>query len=127
MQTLFRRMRARYRARWSQTWPDPPFRRERNFTIVAMLIIFLMFGIAGRMDYEDELRAAAIAESARARIAEERAKQLSDDLVRCFNGQPTGHYIEAADGQRTYIVCLGVEEIHVGHPCDNIKNCKEKT
>lgn len=96
--------RLRAGLRWRSTKPTLSEAMEgvvssTTFSAVALLLlIFVSYGIAGRMDYEDELRAAA-----------ERAQANEKRVLDCMNGQPLG-YVErkkmsANDYGRTYIYC----------------------
>ena len=87
--TFYQRLRFRLASRHQQ--------REAllNATLIAGLL--LIFGIVGRMDYEDALRAAAEASAANADL--NRAA-----LLACLNGGAPGLYTEH-DGVRVYLVC----------------------
>lgn len=75
--------------------------------IVTLLVILILWGTVGEMDYRDALRSEAEAQQTRAEL-----NQAA--LLACLNGHATGHYTENHHGERTYIVCRGAEEIPVG-------------
>ena len=89
--TFYQRTRFR-RAFFSDSTRD----MLKNLALIAVL--FACFGIGGRMDYEDALRAEAEAHAARSDL--NRASALS-----CLNGGAPGLYTENPDGSRMHIVC----------------------
>ena len=72
----------------------------------VLALILLAYGIAGRLDFDEELRQDA-----------ERAQAAEQRVLDCLNGKPLGYYERATrkgrnDFGRTYIVCR-TEEIEV--------------
>jgi hypothetical protein len=76
---------------------------------LTLLLMLVVYGIVGEMDYRDALRAEAERQQTRADL-----NQAA--LLACLNGRASGHYYEDSAGNRTYLACRGVDEIPVGRP-----------
>lgn len=81
----------------------PSYRRREAIktaaaTVAGLLLILLAYGIAGRMDYEEELRKEAEA-------AMDQAALQHAALLACLNGGAPGLYTIDDRGVRNYVVC----------------------
>ena len=74
----------------------------KNSLLIAGLLI--AFGIVGRMDYEDALRAEAEA-------AQQQATLHRDALLTCLNGGAPGLFTTDSKGHRHYLVCSAPYEV----------------
>lgn len=74
-------------------------------TLIALLLVLAGYGIAGHLDYAEEMRQEVERQTAR-------ANQHRDALLACLNGGSPGLYTTLPDGARNYIVCDRVFEVN---------------
>jgi hypothetical protein len=87
---------------WRDSRPLRGKAREAGKTLLLLACIVLLYGIAGAMDYNDQVRSAA----ERKAVA---AKREAQRYIDCLNGKPLGytlrHKRSANDYGRTYTFC----------------------
>ena len=104
-------LRTRYGLRWQRRRPALAEMLEEGrswlTTAFIVLIIFILYGIVGRMDYEDQLKAEAEAKHWEIRDADYR-------LARCLNGENPGLHSINSRGERLEVVCEKAWELNIG-------------
>ena len=98
MRNLLNHWRLRRGLRWEKHQPGA---RELGFdakNIAYLIALFLLYGLAGSIDYADQQAAAAEQQSAL-------ATRREAALLACLNGGSPGLYTTDAAGRRHYIVC----------------------
>lgn len=98
LNSLTNTIRLRYGLHWLKSYPSGEEFRETLRYAFYLALIFLAYGIVGRMDYEDQLITEKIAADRDRDILQER-------MLACLNGGSTGYYTADANGHKHYIVC----------------------
>ena len=110
MHVYLTRWRLAHGLAWRTHRPDlsPALRQfARGCGMTAVLIV--VYGLVGRLEYQDAVAAEA---EARARIAEQKQLDADYDLAACLNGARAWVFVDPRTGRRTWTRCKGSEEIH---------------
>lgn len=94
---------------WRRRYPDlaPALRGfARGCALSAALIV--VYGLVGRLEYQDAVAAEA---EARAQVAVARARIADEDLAECLNGRRAWRVEDPRTGRRTFTRCLGSEVV----------------
>ncbi len=104
-------LRLRYGRRWQHDKPTLGELKQAAESYASsaliVLVLFVLYGIVGRMDYEDQL---LYEKEAAARQQEDSEYRLR----RCLNGQHPGLYYLDSRGNRIEVMCEKAWELNLG-------------
>lgn len=94
---------------WRRHYPDiaPALRGFARGCALSAAIV-CVYGLVGRLEYQDAVAAEA---EARARIAVAQARIADEDLAECLNGRRAWSAEDPRTGKRSFTRCLGSEVI----------------